>query len=972
MSPEALVGAKAPDASWDHDAFISYRRRDGSELARWLARRLRGAHLPPSIRGAVEQASRKAYRAGRRIFLDVGFEKPAANFLTEKIFPALDRSASLIVVVTPSAFEQVTGADQMPADNWLCREIDRFIAESTRLGHARPIFVVVGPGEDGSRFPGRLGGSTDWDWVDMRSFRPLGAWTGRDDRAIAMLTAGLYDVPSEFLPALDVQERTRRRQIKVVVGAGLASVAAAAVFGGLSYRLDQDASSRAMAVESARLLPSQPLEATRVALVAVETARTAEALAALRAALLTAPIRTLALGGEGTPLMLFLRARLLVTASWSGRVETLDLDSGIAAVLHDGQGTERIEALGASADGEMLAWAQGNTLTVWRASTGAKARFDLSGKVDRLVFDPGGKRLLVAYDTLNREAKEQSIGPELIDLQIQARVTIAFPGANRAAWNSDGTRLALAAESVGAAHVAVMDPGTRKLVFMKVAADDSFGLRELAFPALTSVAATGASSGRHWRVNTNQVTQLPHTLGPTDEVWWVNSLVVNPNGRQFATFGDDRVPRLWDNQDGRLLASLSPLPRQAGSITFSRDGLFVMAQSIDGTARIWDTSTLAEVSSVASRPGADLITKRAVASQDLSLLAMSARDAQVSVWQMPGMPRWRFDGYPKYGAVAFVDEETIVATDVRTVAMRQLSSSKVLRRYDLPSLAEVGVGRPDKLHVAFERGARALDSQLIVLERNCQLVAWSGARVAPTKISASEPVDEAHCIEEAAILDARHIRASVKGQDRCWKREASAWSTDENCTQTNALARDTASKGSNAYRFQQIPGKGIAVHERASGKTLFMMDSPHYSWRASPNGAFIASSGSGDTVQVWRSSTGLKVADLAGHNEGPVNVVFSPDGRWLLTAGLDGTMFLWEAGTWRRMAAYYGKYGGNLHPVFSPTGARIGVFRSAGIDEQWGTPDGAVLIYECEICAPDNELIEKARRRIAANVPSEP
>jgi WD40 repeat protein len=215
--------------SYAYDAFISYRRRDATRLARWIRNKLLQFHLPPEIVQELPRHTQELHDRRPQIWLDTSYEKSSDDFLLKKVFPALDTSARLIVVNTPAALENITANDGTLQDNWLVREIDHFLREARAGESERPVDVVFGPGSMEGHYPGRLSEKRRWDWIDLRSFSIWRARTFSDtlDDGFTKLVAALYDVPDQFIPILRREER--RRQRRVIIGFAIAGLSVAAI-----------------------------------------------------------------------------------------------------------------------------------------------------------------------------------------------------------------------------------------------------------------------------------------------------------------------------------------------------------------------------------------------------------------------------------------------------------------------------------------------------------------------------------------------------------------------------------------------------------------------------------------------------------------------------------------------------------------------------------------------------------------------
>jgi tetratricopeptide (TPR) repeat protein len=191
----------------EYDAFISYRRSDGSTVAKWLRRELEGFRLPKALRAT--------YGRKLRLYMDTAYERGTTDFYEESIKPALLASRYLIVVATPDAMRRADGAE-----DWVDREGRDFAAGP----NSRNVMAVRGAGEFDAPLPGNL--KERFPNIEIVDLRGAGRfWYLHPTRAARLaneklkLIAPLLGIPANEMPRLR-QEEEKRQQSRLGAFAG--------------------------------------------------------------------------------------------------------------------------------------------------------------------------------------------------------------------------------------------------------------------------------------------------------------------------------------------------------------------------------------------------------------------------------------------------------------------------------------------------------------------------------------------------------------------------------------------------------------------------------------------------------------------------------------------------------------------------------------------------------------------------------
>ncbi len=123
-----------------------------------------------------------------------------------------------------------------------------------------------------------------------------------------------------------------------------------------------------------------------------------------------------------------------------------------------------------------------------------------------------------------------------------------------------------------------------------------------------------------WDFESNQVV---HTFQAQDDSSTVHNIVLSPDGREFATAGNDRIIRIWNATTYELTAKFRGHTNSIWSLAYSHDGNHFATGSFDETVRIWNSQARSRSSK--SLPGMFQGIRMAAGSSTLALLSTTER-----------------------------------------------------------------------------------------------------------------------------------------------------------------------------------------------------------------------------------------------------------------------------------------------------------------------------------------------------------
>ncbi|HEX4034404.1 MAG TPA: TIR domain-containing protein [Solirubrobacteraceae bacterium] len=903
------------------DVFVSYSRRDSDFVGR--------------LTRAIEEC-------GKQVWLDTEGIADADVF-PQAIRTAIEGSDAFLFVITPASvasrycesevdyarqlgkrivpiLREAVDDDGLPAAirdrSWI-----PFADEATFRGSLERLLRAVDTDLEFAREHTRwLVKAIEWDSERRdRSFLLRGSELRVAEGWLALASGDSEPAPTTLQRhyLLTSRAAAARRQ-RTLVGASLAVAAVAItllVFAliarGQAISEKLTATSQALAAESENQVAVDPEASVRLAISAVKTAATKQAVFALRAALDASPLRLavrnasvsqreVTCGNESGPAATFSpNGSRIAEGGCSGQVTILDAVTGRA--LQRVTVARYAPAVAYSPSGSLLAVGTGSGVVLLDARTLARrATLPGYGMTDDVAFSPNGAWIAAASDG--------GLVEWSVRTHAQRWVASGNTGFRTVTFTANGRYVLAGSQSTSG--IPVYDARNGRLVRTleasgqasagDVVAGDSGG-EEVAVGALS---ADGVGRVSIW--STTRWKEL-FTLAsvPGDQI---TALAFSPDGDRLAIGAADGTAGIWSVPAREKILALVGDTAEINQVVFNVAGSRALTASDDGTTRVWGAQE-------SERVGIDSPFGSAGTIQDLRLLGsrivavgiLGARDVAFT-WRLPtgklistaslGPASSAFSDTPTLspdGRYALVINNAGVAT------ARSVSTGKVAANLAAVSVNAVAENEDDERFAVVV----PLDGSNYEYE----IVNGDGKRMrglAPAGLlTASCPADLLAFSPNDKLVAA----ASFCGQVTVWNaRTGRLLSTFDQHGQISSIAFSPAAPR-------------LAVG----------------SWDA--------------TTTVWDVNSGRAVHDLNGDARGVDGVAYSPDGARILTTSIDDTARLWNAasGVPLRVLAIPQRAG---DPQFSPDGQSIADEDSNGVIRVWDT---------CPACGDARALLSQAR-----------
>jgi len=111
-----------------------------------------------------------------------------------------------------------------------------------------------------------------------------------------------------------------------------------------------------------------------------------------------------------------------------------------------------------------------------------------------------------------------------------------------------------------------------------------------------------------------------------------------------------------------------------------------------------------------------------------------------------------------------------------------------------------------------------------------------------------------------------------------------------------------------------------------------------YTAAFSPDGTWVVSGSSDNTLRLWDAVSGAHLKTLTGHSETVPSVAFSPDGTRVVSGSYDNTLRLWDVVSGAHLKTLTGHSDSTLCLAFSPDGmCLVSACRDFSLTSTWHT-----------------------------------
>ncbi len=417
------------------------------------------------------------------------------------------------------------------------------------------------------------------------------------------------------------------------------------------------------------------------------------------------------------------------------------------------------------------------------------------------------------------------------------------------------------------------------------------------------LATVGFDGARVWDVNDGSL-----LAELADQPGAENCVAVSHDNRLIATAGQDNLIHLWDVDAAQYLDPIQGHSSPVLDIAFAADNARVISASRDKTVRITDLQDPMDQTILLGHQWA--VSSVAVSPSGQSVVSGSW-DKTVKLWR----PRGSEDTLPahraKVASVAFDAEGRRFATASwdKTITVWEAATRQPVRTLE---------GHTQPAHcVAFSPDGLSLLSG----GWGGQLILWDVA-TGQVRKRFRKHAEDARVHAVAFNADGtQFLSGSSNNELFLWETASgkviNRFYGHDDHIHSLALSPDNtwfASAGHQSVRVWNLVDREEMF---AFGRRMVQED---YSLAIHPNSQWLAAGSNMQLITVWDIDAGASAHELVGHSDEIHAVVYSPDGSRLVSAAFDDRVKVWDADGYRELTTLYGYSGHVTTLAFSPQG----------------------------------------------------
>ncbi|OUL28998.1 hypothetical protein BV378_06845 [Nostoc sp. RF31YmG] len=304
----------------------------------------------------------------------------------------------------------------------------------------------------------------------------------------------------------------------------------------------------------------------------------------------TAPIRTIALSADG---------QILASSGDDQTIKVWNPTNGVLLATFKGN-SEGVHSVAITPDGQALASASyDKTIKLWEPKTGKLIR-TLTGhtnQVTKVVFSPDGKTLVSAsYDKtiklwnpktgqLIRSLKPGKISTAIVISPDSKTLFSGLEDGRIQLWNLSTGKLLRTLIPPRPVNPTFPNQRASGVVSLAISADGQTLINGGYNDAHQSLQETDGTNVKVWNLKTGK---LIHNFSVG--IGSINSVVISPDGKTFATGGYSHKVELWDLKTAKLVNQLSGHAGGIYALAMSKDGKTLISGSGDKSIKVWRVS----------------------------------------------------------------------------------------------------------------------------------------------------------------------------------------------------------------------------------------------------------------------------------------------------------------------------------------------------------------------------------------------